>query len=411
MLYSLNMSQRLRTVIFFYTIFFTAFVFLIVSLTYKQFGDEGAHFQIIDSLVKGTITSDIFSKAAVFPGYFVLVAFISKIFHIGSPQGYRFISFFFGICSVVMFYVIAKRVSQDGFYVRTLQYFFLPIVFPFFFLLYTDLMSVLFVLIAFYMLLKGRYFLSGIVVLLAVLVRQNNLLWILFFWLYLFLKEWPFRDVAKVALLILKRTWVYLFPFFIFVVFLIADGGSLTVGSQGMHPFSFHFGNIFFALLLYFFLFLPLHISNLKRIVVFVKLHLKVVVLFMVIGYLIYMFGMRLDHPWNLETEYHYIRNDFLQFVFSTPLIKSIFFLPIVVSVLSLFVTKLIRKEYYAFYPIAILVLSAHWLIEPRYSIIPFVFFLLFSERRSVRVEYATVAFFALISFYIFPLLKNATYI
>jgi hypothetical protein len=57
--------------------------------------------------------------------------------------------------------------------------------------------------------------------------------------------------------------------------------------------------------------------------------------------------------------------------------------IPMLLALLTIFSTKFRRPLYYLMYPFALLFVLPSWLIEPRYYIIPFYFYLLFKEESS----------------------------
>src|SRR5882757_3798150 len=69
------------------------------------------------------------------PGYHALMAACAKVFGINSIAGVRGISLFFSFLSVLVFYLVANKISPSTSVTKTLQYFFLPVLFIFFFLL------------------------------------------------------------------------------------------------------------------------------------------------------------------------------------------------------------------------------------------------------------------------------------
>ena len=59
-------------------------------------------------------------------------------------------------------------------------------------------------------------------------------------------------------------------------------------------------------------------------------------------------------------------------------------------TVLSLAVTPLVRPQYLLLYPFTVLFLVPSWLVEQRYTLIPFTLFLLMRRPASAPVELAT---------------------
>ena len=64
-------------------------------------------------------------------------------------------------------------------------------------------------------------------------------------------------------------------------------------------------------------------------------------------------------------------------------------------GLLMLPLVRFSRYFHYGLYPLTLFFLSQSWLVEPRYFLLPFMFFLLLRQRVSPIVEHALVLFFA----------------
>ncbi|MFH0801251.1 MAG: hypothetical protein V2A78_02555, partial [bacterium] len=156
--------------------------------------------------------------------------------------------------------------------------------------------------------------------------------------------------------------------------------------------------------------FLPLNICNFGKIVRFAKNNKWVALVTLLSVFLVYLFVFKNDHPYNFYPtnakpgDMLFLRNSILRYSLdSTSLfVKSIFFIPIGYSILSLIVTGLHKQIYYLIYPLTILFLSISWLIEPRYYLVPFTMFLLCKEEESEKTEYFTIAWFFVLSLSLF---------
>lgn len=189
-----------------------------------------------------------------FPGYHFVIGLLSHLFKNPSLSLARSLSTIFSFLSVLVFYLIAKEIDPQKAATKTLQYFFFPLLFVFFFLVYTEAFSLLLVMLSFYFLTKGRYKTSGVFGLLSVLVRQNNIIWLGFFVLLIVLEKGKLKLGRKQILSFLSEASIFIFW-----------NKSLVLTEASSHPFSIHFANLF--LFLQFFLFLPLNISRLPQLV------------------------------------------------------------------------------------------------------------------------------------------------
>jgi alpha-1,2-glucosyltransferase len=282
---------------------------------------------------------------------------------------------------------------------KTLQYVFFPILFPFFFLLYTDVFSLLLVITAFFFALKKNYNLTAIIGIASILVRQNNIIWLLFLYIFLYFQEYSTinKEIIKNHI---KKSWLFLLGFLAFAIFLFINKG-IALGDEARHPGGIFFGNIYFLLFLFFFLLLPFNLANLPKIIEKIKQNKKIIPLLLAI-FIFYFFTFQNTHPYNQPQYSFFLRNQILLFFTSSLFLKILFLLPIAYSILSIWATKLPSKACYLIYPTAILYLLPSWLIEQRYYLIPFALFLALKEKKSNTVEYLTIIMYITLSLYLF---------
>jgi alpha-1,2-glucosyltransferase len=361
--------------------------------------DEHTHYDHITRFAKGDFS--IGSKLSTIPGYHALMAVIAAAFGISSVAGLRLVSLGIAILSIVIFYVAARHFSPKNAHIKTLQYGFLPILFPYFLLLYTDALSVLFVVLGIWLILKKKYSLAGLSGILSVLVRQNNIVWLAFLLGYAYIEKRGQKD----WFLRLREYWVFLLGFIGFIVFVALNRG-FAIGDRAMHPaFSLHLGNIWFLGFVVFVLFLPLHIANFRRVIDLARKKRTTIV---VIGiFIMYMLTFQVTHPYNTTWSQFFLHNRILMFFTSNLLLKVVFFLPVAYAGLSVAVTRLARG--FLLYPITLIYLVPSWLIEHRYYIIPIALFILLKKEERKEVEYSTIAMFALLSLLFVYLIGSLT--
>jgi hypothetical protein len=86
--------------------------------------------------------------------------------------------------------------------------------------------------------------------------------------------------------------------------------------------------------------------------------------------------------------------------------------MPIALSTIYLLTIEFNQRIKYIFYATVAVFLSFSWLIDPRYYIIPFSFFILFKKEESKKVELLTIISYILISILIlFNTLNNSFFI
>jgi alpha-1,2-glucosyltransferase len=149
--------------------------------------DEQIHFDQINKLVHGP--APLNPVMTMLPGYHVLVALFIRVSGLQPEFGARLGSFLLSVATVVTFYLLAKAMQPESAGTRLLQFTFLPILFPQFFLIYTDVTAMLFVLLMMHAAVRGRYQGAGLFGLASCLIRQNNIVWVLFVMVWSYLRD------------------------------------------------------------------------------------------------------------------------------------------------------------------------------------------------------------------------------
>ena len=362
--------------------------------------DERPHYEQIGRFVSGELVPAM--GITVVPGYHYIMAILAWLTGLDSLNDIRFFSLLFSFSSVVMFGLLSQELSGERDYIKQCQFLFFPILFPFFFLVYTDVCSLFFVLLSLYLCERGRPRLSGLTGIAATAVRQNNIIWLGFSFLRSIEGRLPRHMDRKQLGALARESSVFSLGLALFIGFWILNRG-LAFGDHAAHPtFSFHSGNVFFFLFLLFVLFLPLNLRNWPAIVQLARRRPLVVLASGGLFMILFWTTFRADHPYNLIGLSFFLRNWLLDLFTSSVPLRAVFGACGLYAALSLAVTPLYRKAYYLIYPLTILHLSASWLIEPRYDLIPFVLFLAARKKQDWATESFTLAFFVILAMYIF---------
>ena len=374
----------------------TILIVLLLEFAYMssapELVDEGANWKQINIFLHRELS--IKPGLNVLPGYHALIAVVMLVFHRTGMYSARFLTTWISFASVIVFYLITWKVCSQPSLVKTLQYSFFPLFFPFFPLVYTDILAMLLVLLAFYAVLWKKYTLSGIIALLSILVRTNNIAWFVFLYAFIYIENYGLNIGAFVKSI--KQTWFYLLGFGVFGVFLLINRG-IALTDKSMQPLGgLYSGNIFYLFFLFAFLFLPLNLANIPKILGLSK-SWRWVLPTGILTYLVYLLTFQSTHPYNQTQPTYFLRNQLLMTVTHSLALKTAFFIPVAWSMLSLGVTKLRQKNYYLLYPFTLLSLLPIWLIEPRYCFVPLSLFLLFKEEQSPLVEGLTIALYIVV--------------
>ncbi|MDO8508965.1 MAG: hypothetical protein Q7S27_04745 [Nanoarchaeota archaeon] len=370
------------------------------------FVDEEVHYLQIKRFMSGD--RGVYDIITVIPGYHYFLSVIGKTFDFYSEGQIRLVNATIGFISIFVFLLLTFKIEGKRGWRKGLEYAFFPILFPFFFLIYTDVLSLLLVMAMVYFTLIKRYSIAAIFGILSFFVRQNNVVWMGFALFLVYFQrngmKIKFSGIGET----IKNCWVFILGLAISVLFFIYNGG-FSAGDKAMHEGGIFLGNIFFFLFLFFFLFFFLNISNIFRIKEFTRKNKWIWILLIGI-FIIYMKFFVVDHPYNFLGKDYFLRNIILQEFISGIWIKACLFIPIAYSILSLCVIKLKKKEFYLIYLFSFISLLPMWLIEQRYYLIPFTLFILFKEESKNWVERATIGIYFIASIVIFYLIGEVKF-
>jgi len=401
----------------FIPLIFIAFTYIFLFSLIKNnslYDDEPSHFTQIRLFLNRHPA--IYSRLSLIPGYHFTVASLATLTGKSQIHELRAITLTINLLAIALFFLVVQKLDSKNAITKTLQFSFFPILFPFQFLLYAEGLMLLLTLISFYFAHTKKYTLSALFGLLSVLVRQQNIVWLLFINLICLIDDlkqknvlanlypsyfrWVYADSNLSLRSILRKYWLFITSYFLFITFVVVNRG-IAYGTSDVHPnFTLHSGNVFFALFVNFLLFLPSMISNVNRVIKLI-MHNKRVLVLIAIFIVTAALTFSNSHPWNRYPEHLQNRLILVPFTSNLPL-KVIFFTIISYSVISLRVTRFISMHYYLLYPFAFLSLAPIWLVGARYSLVPFMLFLLFRKSTSPLVEWAIIILFITISLFLF---------
>ena len=126
-----------------------------------------------------------YPAAAMFPGFQAVLATLSAITGLHSVLVLRLFCFAFSWLYALVAYQLARQfVEPDLAILRAAQAYLLPIAFPFHFLLYTDMFSLLVTMAAFWSATCRRRHVTGVLMLSSLFVRQTNVIFAIFLWAF-----------------------------------------------------------------------------------------------------------------------------------------------------------------------------------------------------------------------------------
>lgn len=386
--------EKARLFWIFLSIAFLIWLCIIFSLADVNvlYVDESIHTEQVSLFLKGDMSLSF--QLTLIPGYHFLVAGIYKIVAWSLPGNivaFRLISLLLSSGSIYMFYLFSKRNNIKDYFLRILQCIFLPISFLYFPLVYTDIFSLFLILAAFYMADSRRYGWSAIFSFASILVRQNNVVWVAFFWLYIYLMENNLSFSIKSVIAHIRRTWGYLVVFISFLLFIWINKG-LVIGDREMHQFGFYMGNVYFFFVLVGVLFLPIFIRRIFSFKKIQKIEIIGIIIGAILAILFFYFRPSL-HYYNFLP--HFLRNNILQSAYYQ--YPYLYGLAIWIGAITLFSLKF-EKIWFLILPFIFIYLIPSFLIDQRYLIIPIIFLLLFRKELDLKTESILLFYFFLLS-------------
>lgn len=366
------------------------------------FVDENDHVGQIEIYRSGSFAQH--PELTTFQGYHLTLWGISSLLRVEDLGGLRLFSCLFGLASVVAFYCCAAKRDRAAAPVRTLHYFLLPILFPYFFLVYTDPFAMLLLLLAVYGYFNQRYSFAGVCGGLSILVRQSNVVWICMLLAMAYVDAYGLSLRPSALWEHVKRCWLFILVIAGFVLF-VALNRDIALGSIPHYPVGvLRLENVFFALAACSFLFLPALVACLPDIRRLVRARPWLLIIGVVLAGL-YLLSFTVDHPFNSSP--YFLRNRVLTILTSSIALKALLLPPIFFALLFLAVTPLNRRSAYLLYPFSLLSLLPFWLIETRYYIPPIALFLLFKGPEPFEQERRLVLYWGALSALLFALILS----
>jgi alpha-1,2-glucosyltransferase len=288
------------------------------------FEDESHHYAQVRRFLLGN-TSEL--RSTMVPGYHVVLATFARLTGIESLDAMRRLTLVFSLLSALVFHACAVRLTPAAASARTLQYFALPILFPLFFMVHTDSLHLLLLLLSVWAYAGNRFRLAGAMVGLSLLVRQSNVIWAAMLFLMIYVDQ-NFdrssdqdadRNVDRHRILPvrhaiashLRHCWVFVIGFVGFGAF-VAWNGGIAVGvfrdqHQAWPPSG---GNVFFGMMVLCFLLLPSHFGRVSAIRDRVREY-PLILLAVAAVLAAFMLDFAADHHWNVNEPW-YLRNRLL---------------------------------------------------------------------------------------------------
>ncbi|MEY4579177.1 MAG: hypothetical protein RL701_3880 [Pseudomonadota bacterium] len=352
----------------------------------RVYSDEFHHTPQIQQFCAGHYT--ISRSLPMLPGYHALNAAAASVTHDCSLRGMRRFSAACALLTTLTAFLILTHFKSQYALSRALSFHFIPFLFPYAFIVYTDVTALLFGLLVVWLTCKERWVLAGSVGSLGILVRQTNLV-MLGFTLFMALRPVDLEASLRQNVLdYFKRSATSLAGIAGFAVFAVLNHGVTLGNAAAFHQPGLHVANVYFTLGLLACTSLPVVWSTLwRRQTLLLSTGFLTALL---AAFVLYMRSFAVTHPWNI-TPQHFVRNAILAWATASYLSKMLFFIPIALGFALVASTKLVKPSLWLWVPLSCALLLPQSLIEQRYSLLPIALWSLFRKDTTPGAEALSV--------------------
>ena len=341
--------------------------------------DEQRHFLVIQWFTEGQPLPAGFLP--MLPVYHWVAAVVASIFGTSLVTVRAFNTLLAIAClAVVAATIRVRRPDSDG---RELLLFaWNPLLFPYLVMAYTETASILALLAALYCHVRGRLLLSAGALLVACLLRQSSIVWVAFFAAWAVIETWQrFPNAARRPWAVLRqagpRIWGHALLMVAATALFIANP-SFSAGMAHANRAAVNVAQYYLFGLVVAILWAPLWIARLRRdwAARLAPALARGVVCAICVGAIgLLAVAFRNPHPWNGDPLY--LRNWPLMWMLTSQ--PARFLVAIVLVLVAVLAAGWVRsRPRPAALALAglcsILFITPHWLVDPRYYIVPTVF-------------------------------------
>jgi len=386
-------------------ILIVGFLFISDDRLEKRIVDEKVHVTQTQRLYKGR--TEPVQRLTNIPGYHYATAGILTVIEpiLGFPQVTSFhvraVAILYTILLLLTVFALLKQIGEP---IRKIfLVLLLPILSPYLFLAYTETLSLILILLATLCHMRKYHLFSALVLLLAILVRQDNIIWVGLFLLWSMISHINYpRTLTN-----LRSFFLHNLPYFAllcgFALFTLVNSG-VAIGDRDAHTVGIDFNNVYFFLVLFPVLFLPMIINSLPSIYHTLKRRLLPISIFSILFGALSISDFQLNHSYNINPLF--LHNKILHFFSDSTVGIPLGIILSVLTILFLCVKAYESKKYtyqlLTLYVISAISLALHPLVEHRYAVIPAVLFILFAQQKNKVIYYLQLTYFALITSFLY---------
>ena len=330
------------------------------------------------------------------PGYHLVMAALMSVFSLQSVQGMRIINAIFGLACALLFYLIRRTLGDTQASLYAAAFFFFPLLYPYYFLVYTDTLSLMFVLGAFLAATKQHHLVAALVLTAALLVRQNNVVWAAFIPL-LFAHPRGLRlpEIKETLKKLLRKAWPYALPIVVFFGYWLWHGSiSMSKALTDKHPdLSLHPGNLYLFVFLFLIFFPYEGYRGLRQFIDHARRRPWILIIPLLLIPLIQLKGS----PDNYISTHYYLRNILIHIVSHGPASWA-FATGVAAALCAIAYTPFLLSQSWLVYFFSTIYVCSSWLIENRYLIIPFALWMALRRIEGTRTLWWTLATWIVVS-------------
>jgi len=367
--------------------------YAVLGLHSDPLADEGFHVSQAKAFFDGQLI--ILRGTAMVPGYHAVLALVERTFGHHGVVFLRSINLLGSLLLPVLVWRLVALYTPAEAARRATQWFLMPLLFPLYFLVYTDAWALVAVLTTFLCTLQRRYVLAAAAAAVATLLRQDMIVWAGMAWLLAVLgdgdvgrwrAEW--RQRLRPGL---RRGLPLLVVPLAFAVFYVWNGG-VAVGDRERQALRFNLTNIACFLLCAWLVFLPQNIAALHRIRSLLRR--PACIALVLAGFALYMGAYANDHEFNSSRYRYFLHNEGLYWLTEYPWIRALAFVPMAWMALTAAVTPLAEPRLRIMYLFAPLAVGLHPLIEQRYYLPALTLFQVWRSTSGARYENALLVWY-----------------
>lgn len=350
--------------------------------------DEEVHRDQVRLFASGELSQH--PRLPIVPGLHGLAAAVVVVTGVDSMWLLRLFGVAAAVAAIALFRACARELRVPSPELRAAQLAVFPVVAPLFPLFYTDVASLALLLLALLCTLRQRHRAAAVALLLALLVRQDNVVWLP---LFLVLAARPARGTpARWPELLALAS-----PALAFAA-LVAIHGEIALGDRAFHPSaSIHGGNAIFGLALAAGLLLPTVAAGVRAAAQDARARpLRALGIVAIVAGLAAIADA--DHPFNRRAPGEpepMLYNHGVRALLDCGAGRLAGFVAGGVTALSLASVRWAHPALVWVLPLWAIRAAGSWLVEPRYAIFPLVVLLLGRPAQSRSVERALLVLYA----------------